>query len=139
MQRWFAGILTFLAIGCGGNVRSPTAPSATSTPSVAGSWRGLGTSSVLSGTVNISATLNQTGGDVTGTYVCSPGSIQCLQSSGSIRGTMSGTSLTAQIVFADTSSCGAFNGTLSGSTLSGSYTCTTPWGSDQGTWQMVRQ
>jgi hypothetical protein len=94
---------------------------------------------VFGGNVNISATLSQSGADVTGTYACSPGSIQCIQASGTIRGTMSGNSLTAQLIYPDNSSCGAFNGTLSSSTLSGSYACTTRLGEDRGTWSMSRQ
>lgn len=136
MRAFYCVVLAcVLVAGCGGN-GSPTSPSVAS--SVSGTWRGTATSSVFSGNVNISATLTQNGADVTGTYACSPGSIQCIQASGTIRGTMSGNSLTAQLIYPDNSSCGAFNGTLSGSTLSGSYACTTRLGEDRGSWQMSR-
>lgn len=123
------GLLALVAAGaCGGGNSSSTAPSSTAT--VTGSWRGTATLSLAAGAViNISATLTQNGGDVTGTYSCSG---QCLYSSGTIRGFMSGTILTAQIIFPDNSSCSAFNGTLSGSSLSGSYSCATPRGTDRG-------
>ena len=135
MKKVTTVIVLLLVAGCGGN-ESPTSPS--SVANISGTWRGTAISSIVGGTVNIAATLNQNGTNVTGTYACSPGSIQCIQASGTIRGTMSGNSLTAQLIYPDNSSCGAFNGTLSGSTLSGSYACTTRLGEDRGTWQMSR-
>lgn len=128
-----------LAMGlsaCGGDT-SPTAPSGSS--NISGTWRGTVTSSVVAGNVNASATLTQTGASVSGTYACSPGTLACLHASGTITGTMSGNSLTAQVAFPDGHSCGAFNGTLAGNTLSGNYSCTDPVGNDQGSWTMTKQ
>lgn len=129
-------ILAIVVGACGGD-KSPTAPSGSA--NISGTWRGTATSSVVAGNVNTTATLTQTGASVSGTYACSPGTLGCLHASGSVTGTMSGNSLTAQLAFPDGHSCGGFNGTLSGNTLSGNYSCTDPVGNDQGSWTMTKQ
>lgn len=151
MRRWLLVVAMGLIVGaCGGNESptSPAAPSAPSAPSVpsapaapniSGTWRGTARSSIFAGaSVNIAATLTQTGASISGTYACSPAA-DCDHSSGTITGAISGNSLTAQVAFPDGHSCGAFNGALSGNTLSGNYSCTDPRGNDQGSWTMTKQ
>ena len=136
-------VAAVLASSCGDSVRDllmPTQPSTTAPASIAGSWTGEVTSQIFAGNpVAIAATLTQNGADVTGTLSCPAGCLGHGMITGAFRGTMNGTSLTAQVTFPDNASCPIFNGTLSGMMLSGTYRCTAAPFADQGTWRMTRQ
>lgn len=127
--------------GCGGGDGgdSSTAQPTSQTTDISGTWKGTASSSVISGFVNITLTFTQSGSNISGTYACSTGSLTCLHSSGTISGTISGTSFTLSVVFPDNHSCGAFNGTITGSTMSGNYSCTDTAGNDNGSWSATKQ
>lgn len=122
-------LLFFVPLACS---KSPTSPTSTS---VAGTWSGSASSTVIPGArFNLSANLNQSGTSVTGTLTCTAATASCSFSSANVSGTLNASALSAQLTAQSGGViCGSFNGTLSGSTLSGNYACTT---SDAGTWTL---
>jgi hypothetical protein len=89
-------------------------------------------------TGHITLTLAQTGEAVSGTFECL---YRCLNATGSVRGTISGMTLTGRVDFPDGRVCETFEGTLSAQGLSGRYACAGPIGKDgtvNGSWTAAR-
>jgi hypothetical protein len=126
--------VSFLAAGCGGSGNSVAPSSAASTPAaVAGQYSGSALSD-FGGFTYFTLNIVQQGSNITGTYSCQNGSLRCLHSTGSLSGTVSGSTLTGRIDFgADGSSCSAFRGTFAANSWTGQYTCGGPV-VDNGTW-----
>jgi hypothetical protein len=126
--------------GCGGDSGSPTSP--TSSPqasNLTGTWQGSIRSVVVPGAfANISASLTQTGTNVSGTLSCSAGNVPCMFSTGTVTATVNGRSLSGRLAFQG-GSCQTFNGTVSGDSASGDYACAAAFSSDSGTWSMTRR
>lgn len=119
--------------GCGGNPNGPTPISLT------GTWTGTIRSSVVANAfANIALTLTQSGSSISGTFACTAGNMSCVSPSGTVSGTVSGSSVTGRVTFQG-GSCQTFSGTVSGNSMSGSYSCSASLGSDSGTWSVTKQ
>ena len=133
--------LTAEACGSGNAPSQPSPPTQTvpSAADVAGVWHGgISLWSFDGDTGHISLTLTQTGNSFSGTFECL---YRCVDSTGSITGTIDGTTLTARIVFPDGRSCDRFEGTMTAQGLSGRYACALPIAKDgtvHGSWTAAR-
>jgi hypothetical protein len=108
-----------------------------------GTWKGTATSD-NGGSVHITLNLSQIGSDVSGTIACTPSSLlQCLGTSGTVSGTLSGSTLTMNVQWDNSNACNQFDGTLEGSTLKGRYSCQGFGGvvnfADNGNWTATLQ
>lgn len=124
----FMVLLFFTWSGCGGGggggSSTPATTTTTQTPSnIAGTWRGTLTSSVLSGNINAEVTFSQSGSSVSGTLACYKGTLDCGHSGGNVTGTVSGSSASLTIQFADNQTCTVSNASISSSTITGQYDC----------------
>lgn len=109
----WALLAALLAAGCGGSSGSPTAPSAGSgsTQPITGTWSG--TSSDTTGSEKMSWTVTQNGNSFTGTMGFSDDG-RGMMGTGTIRGTISGQSLTFHIDVPN----GGFGGMMSSCSMS---------------------
>lgn len=132
-------MLSTITVGLAACGRSPAAP-APVVASVGGAWTGTAKSAAAIGnfTLPISLSIAQTGTAVSGSYGCS--SVFCMSPTGTVSGTVSATTFTAQIVFPNGGICGTFNATVlaGGTRMEGTYACNGPDGPDSGTWQMTK-
>ena len=99
----------------------------------------LGTATDPFGYVNVGMTLCEVGSAIVGNYVCGPGSLSCLASTGSVSGSVVGSTFYPLITFGNGAYC-SVNGLVVGLTMGGTYGCYDPFGSlvDAGTWAMTR-
>lgn len=136
----YAIILTIMLSACGGGGSSDsgTNDAVSSAADMAGTWLGRATSTTFNGYVNIKLVLTQYGGNVTGNFVCTAGTLNCVHTNGYISGTVNGAVFNAILSYPDTHTCVAFNGGFSGSSLDASYTCGDPLANDSGTWHATR-
>jgi hypothetical protein len=103
-------------------------------------WLGTAISTPRGGDVNIAATLCVAAGVLQGSYACTAGSLRCLESSGTITGTVVGSKIYPVVSFADGSFCN-FGGAIVGPRGNGLYACHDPSGVltlDYGTWALTR-
>lgn len=119
-------------LGCGG---SGDGSDGSSNVNVSGTWVGSTQSQAGFGSAQFALTLSQNGSNVSGTWACIS---SCAHASGTISGTISGSTFTASLVFPDTHSCGAFDANISGNSMSGDFACSDPLGNDFGTWSAAR-
>lgn len=126
--------------GYGSNESAPAAPAATpaTDANIAGTWRGTSNSATFNGNNTITLTLTQTGSSVSGTFTCTPGTLNCLHPNATIAGIVNGQTFTGTVLYPDMHSCSAFNASVSGTTLSGNYTCEDNV-TDTGTWTATKQ
>jgi hypothetical protein len=81
-------LLAMLAIGCGGGATSPTPNGVPATVTVTGNWFGTASDSLRQ--AHLSLTLKQNGGDVTGSVTGETVTSLPLYTSGTLTGTVSG-------------------------------------------------
>lgn len=136
---WFGCFL--ILFGCGSDSDINNFPSQ-SFPinDVAGTWKGTATHS--GGLSNITLSLLQTGTDVSGSYLCSNGTVACARPTGDFSGRISGTALTGGVVFPEVVPNGAscsFHGTFNPTTLNAQYSCNPLLKGEQGEWNLTKQ
>jgi len=137
-RRVLVGGMVLFLLGCGGGGNgggsSPTAPTSSGTGNLTGTYAGTFTSSLGGGSGNIDATLTQSGNRLSGSVQLS-GNPRLLFTSGTVSGTVEGTS----VVFGVVSTSGVhrvnFQGTVSGTRISGTYSASN---GDAGTWSITR-
>src|SRR5262245_44282813 len=118
------------ACGSTGPPTQPTLPAETPqpNPAVTGSWQGM-----ISLAANeydfayFSLAVVQAGASLNGTFECL---YRCVHSNGTVKGTVSGMTLTWSVTFPDGGSCDLFGGTISDRGLSGDYSCGGPIATD---------
>jgi hypothetical protein len=105
---------------------------------VTGTWRGVGASGLNGLSVPITLNVTQSGATVSGTYSCN--SFSCISTTGSIRATVNGRSVTGAVAFPSGGGCSSFNGTVSesGRDFAGTYVCQSGFVTDQGTFTLTR-
>lgn len=131
MKRAVLVALVALLAGCGS--KSPAAPS----NPLSGNYRG--TLNAASGVAQLSLSLSQTGGSLSGTYIANYTSLG-VSVSGSLSGTANGSTITATLQPGDARLCpGNIVGQHSGATISGTYAAFNCTVADGGTFNVTRQ